>query len=114
MERDVQHYLCFICQVPRNCCLVMVSLAYYWYVSSGMLNDDCDRVPWFVMQELHHVQFEKDAPRFSNIFCLNNYTQLRVILSEYEKVAHRSIQQTFQREMSGDLLSGMLILGRLT
>ena len=59
------------------------------------------------------MQFEKDPPRFTKIFCLNNYTQLQAILSEYKKVAHRSIQETFQREMSGDLLSGMLILGRL-
>ena len=67
----------------------------------------------FTMQELHHIQFEKDAPRFHNIFCTNNFAQLRAILSEYEKVAHRSAQETFQREMSGDVLSGMLTLGRL-
>ena len=55
-----------------------------------------------------------DESAFNQVLCCNSHAQLRAVFGEYERVAHRSIQQSLGREMSGDLLMGMLTLGTTT
>ena len=66
------------------------------------------------MQELYQAgeaRWGTDESKFNQILCSNSHAQLRAVFTEYQKVAHRSIQQSLSREMSGDLLMGMLALG---
>jgi len=66
------------------------------------------------MQELYQAgeaRWGTDESKFNQILCSNSHAQLRAVFAEYQKLAHRSIQQSLSREMSGDLLMGMLTLG---
>ena len=70
---------------------------------------------WSVMQELYHAgeaRWGTDESKFNQILCSNSHAQLRAVFTEYQNIAHRSIQQSLSREMSGDLLLGMQALGK--
>lgn len=54
-----------------------------------------------------------DESKFNQVLCSNSHAQLRAVFAEYERVAHRSIQQSLSREMSGDLLMGMQTLANV-
>lgn len=52
-----------------------------------------------------------DERTFTRILAHESFVQLRQIFEEYEKIAQKSIEQTLQDEMSGDLLDAMLAIG---
>lgn len=48
-----------------------------------------------------------DESKFNQVLCSQSHAQLRATFDEYQRIAHRSIQQSISREMSGDLFLGM-------
>lgn len=47
------------------------------------------------------------------ILVTRSYAQLRATFQEYAKAANKDIEDTLKSEMSGDILKGMLAIGRL-
>ena len=66
------------------------------------------------VQELYQAgeaRWGTDESIFNQILCTQSHAQLRATFDEYQRIAHRSIVQALSREMSGDLLMGMLTIG---
>ncbi|XP_064644568.1 uncharacterized protein LOC135498269 isoform X3 [Lineus longissimus] len=53
-----------------------------------------------------------DESRFNVILCSRSYPHLRAVFEEYEKIAHKDIEESIKSEMSGDLKNGMLTVVR--
>ncbi|GAB6024230.1 hypothetical protein CHUAL_014236 [Chamberlinius hualienensis] len=51
-----------------------------------------------------------DESVFNSILVSQSFAQLRVVFQEYERLSNRTIEFTLNREMSGDLLQGMLAI----
>ena len=47
------------------------------------------------------------------ILASQSYEQCRAVFDEYTKVSQHDIEQAIKREMSGDLATGMLTIGKL-
>ena len=69
------------------------------------------------LQELYQAGLKKvgtDESKFNMILCSQSYEQLRVVFDEYHRAANQSLEQSIKSEMSGDLETGMLAIGKLT
>jgi len=67
------------------------------------------------VQELYQAGEKKlgtDESKFNQILCSQSYEQLRQVFHEYKNIAHKELKQSIRSEMSGDLESGMLTVGR--
>jgi len=78
-------------------------------------NLHCVLLPNASVQELYQAgeaRWGTEESKFNQILCTQSHTQLRATFDEYQRIAHRSIVQSLTRELSGDLLMGMLTVGR--
>ena len=55
-----------------------------------------------------------DETAFNVILCARSYPELRAIFAEYQKICRYTITQSIDRELSGDLKTGMLAIGLLS
>lgn len=53
-----------------------------------------------------------DESRFNVILVTRSYPQLRATFDEYEKISKKNMVEALKSEMSGDLLRGMLTIGK--
>ncbi|EDV27661.1 Annexin A6 [Trichoplax sp. H2] len=74
-------------------------------VSISMARRDADSL--YIAGEL---TWGTDESTFTEIIGTRNFRQLRLIFDEYIKTAQMKIEKSLQREMSGDLLQGLLTL----
>ena len=58
------------------------------------------------------MKWGTDESTFNQILCSRSHAQLRIVFVEYERLAHRSLEQSVRREMSGDLQMGMVALSK--
>ena len=75
------------------------------------------RFPDIVVQELHRageLRWGTDESKFNQILCAQSHAQLRAVIEEYQRVAHRTLEQSIRSEMSGDLQMGMLAICKFT
>lgn len=54
-----------------------------------------------------------DESRFNVILASRSYPQLRATFDEYEKISKKKMEEALKSEMSGDLLRGMLTIGKI-
>ena len=47
------------------------------------------------------------------ILVTRSYPQLRAMFDEYKNISKKDIEEALKSEMSGDILRGMLTIGRL-
>ena len=55
-----------------------------------------------------------DESRFNVILASRSYPQLRATFEEYEKISKKKMEEALKSEMSGDLLRGMLTIGKIS
>uniref|UniRef100_A0A8C2E1R5 Annexin n=1 Tax=Cyprinus carpio TaxID=7962 RepID=A0A8C2E1R5_CYPCA len=55
-----------------------------------------------------------DESKFNAILCARSKAHLRAVFQEYQHMCGRDIEKSIEREMSGDLESGMLAVGELS
>uniref|UniRef100_A0A8C6UZA4 Annexin n=1 Tax=Neogobius melanostomus TaxID=47308 RepID=A0A8C6UZA4_9GOBI len=55
-----------------------------------------------------------DESKFNAILCARSKSHLRAVFTEYQRMCGRDIEKSIDREMSGDLESGMLAVGKCT
>uniref|UniRef100_A0A8C1XGW6 Annexin n=1 Tax=Cyprinus carpio TaxID=7962 RepID=A0A8C1XGW6_CYPCA len=55
-----------------------------------------------------------DESKFNAILCARSKAHLRAVFNEYQHMCGRDIEKSIEREMSGDLESGMLAVGELS
>uniref|UniRef100_A0A668AUA9 Annexin n=1 Tax=Myripristis murdjan TaxID=586833 RepID=A0A668AUA9_9TELE len=55
-----------------------------------------------------------DESKFNAILCARSKPHLRAVFHEYQQMCGRDIEKSIGREMSGDLESGMLAVGKTT
>lgn len=53
-----------------------------------------------------------DESKFNTILVTRSYPQLRATFEEYGKLSKKDIEEVLKSEMSGDVLRGMLTVGR--
>lgn len=53
-----------------------------------------------------------DENTFNMILASQSYEQCRAVFAEYSQVSKHDIEQAIRNEMSGDVATGMLTLGR--
>ena len=70
---------------------------------------------FFSIQELYKAgedQWGTDESRFNVILMSRSYAQLRATFAEYTKISKHDIEAAIKKEMSGDLKTGMLTVGK--
>jgi len=55
-----------------------------------------------------------DESKFNTILVTRSYPQLRATFEEYGKLSKKDLEEVLKSEMSGDILRGMLTVGRLS
>ena len=71
----------------------------------------------FSFQELYKAgedQWGTDESRFNVILMSRSYAQLRATFAEYAKISKNDIEAAIKKEMSGDLKTGMLTVGKFS
>ena len=54
-----------------------------------------------------------DESKFNQILVSRSYPQLRATFEEYKNLSKKDMEEVLKSEMSGDLLRGMLTVGKL-
>lgn len=55
-----------------------------------------------------------DESKFNTILVTRSYPQLRATFEEYKNISKKDIEEALKSEMSGDLLRGMLTVGKFS
>lgn len=64
------------------------------------------------MYEAGEKKWGTDESRFNVVLVSRSYAQLRATFEEYRKISKKEIEEALKSELSGDLLRGMLTIGR--
>ena len=64
------------------------------------------------IQQAGEKKWGTDESKFNTILVTRSYPQLRATFEEYQKISKKSMEEALKSEMSGDLLRGMLTIGK--
>ena len=68
-----------------------------------------------ILQDLYQAGEKKwgtDESKFNQILVSRSYPQLRATFEEYKNISKKTMEEALKSEMSGDILRGLLTVGK--